>query len=125
MAVLMAKVARDHHPDVGILMNDPITGVGERQYEATDAIVSAVNVDVVGVNYRREASRDSLLGGITTSNYGRFPFGRTESSRIDCRKSSIFEQITGELVEPDVAGEFYPGVTDDHVWGTWRKPTFE
>lgn len=37
----------------------------------------------------------------------------------------VFEQITGELVEPDVVGEFYPGATDDHVWGTWRKPTFE
>ncbi len=29
------------HPAVGILTNDPITGVGERQFEATDAIVSA------------------------------------------------------------------------------------
>ena len=37
----------------------------------------------------------------------------------------VFEEITGELVDLDVVGEFYPGVTDDHVWGIWRKPTFE
>jgi hypothetical protein len=61
MAVLMAKVARDHHPDVGILTNDPITGVGERQFEATDAIVSAVDVDVVGVNYYPHTARTSLV----------------------------------------------------------------
>ncbi|WP_275540453.1 hypothetical protein [Rhizobium tubonense] len=36
------RVARNHHPDVGILTNDPIAGAGERQFEATDAIVSAV-----------------------------------------------------------------------------------
>jgi hypothetical protein len=35
----------------------------------------------------------------------------------------VFSEITGELVEPDVVAEFYPGVTDDHVWGHWRAPT--
>ncbi len=61
MAVTMTRVARDHHPDVGILTNDPITGVGDRQFEATDAIVSAVHVDVVGINYYPHTARTSLV----------------------------------------------------------------
>jgi Arc/MetJ-type ribon-helix-helix transcriptional regulator len=47
MAITMAKVARDHPTDD--LTNDPITGIGERQFKATDAIVSAIDVDVIGV----------------------------------------------------------------------------
>lgn len=35
----------------------------------------------------------------------------------------VFTEITGELVEPEAMAEFYPGVTEDHVWGLWRKPT--
>lgn len=61
MAITMARVARDHHPDVGILTNDPITGVGDRQFEATDAIVSAVHVDVIGINYYPHTARTSLV----------------------------------------------------------------
>ena len=49
MAITMAEVARDHRPAVGVLTNDPITGIGERQFKATDAIVSAIDVDVMGV----------------------------------------------------------------------------
>lgn len=60
MAITMARVARDHHPDVGILTNDPITGIGERQFEPTDAIVSVVAVDVVGVNYYPHTARTAL-----------------------------------------------------------------
>ncbi len=60
MAITMAKVARDYHPDVGILTNDPITGIGERQFEATDAIVGAIDVDVIGVNYYPHTARTSL-----------------------------------------------------------------
>lgn len=60
MAVTMARVARDHHPDVGVLTNDPITGVGERQFAATDAIVSAIKVDVIGVNYYPHTARTAL-----------------------------------------------------------------
>lgn len=37
----------------------------------------------------------------------------------------VFTDITGELVEPAAVAEFYPGVTDDHVWGLWRKPTLD
>ena len=60
MAITMARVARDHHPNIGILTNDPITGVGDRQFEATDAIVSAVDVDVIGVNYYPHTARTTL-----------------------------------------------------------------
>ncbi|MCZ0964254.1 glycosyl hydrolase 53 family protein [Paracoccus benzoatiresistens] len=60
MAIKMARVARDHHPSVSILTNDPITGIGERQFAATDAIVSAVDVDVVGVNYYPHTARTVL-----------------------------------------------------------------
>jgi hypothetical protein len=37
----------------------------------------------------------------------------------------VFTEITGELVKPAAMQEFYPGVTDDHVWGSWRTPTLE
>jgi hypothetical protein len=37
----------------------------------------------------------------------------------------VFTEVTGELVEPDVVAEFYPGLTDDYVWGLWRSPTLE
>lgn len=60
LAITMARAARDHHPDVGILTNDPITGVGERQFHATDAIVAAVHVDVIGVNYYPHTARTTL-----------------------------------------------------------------
>jgi hypothetical protein len=38
---------------------------------------------------------------------------------------AVFTEITGELVDPEMAAEFYPGVTEDHVWGLWRAPTLE
>lgn len=50
MAVTMARVARNHHPDVGIMTDASIIGVGERQF-AADAIIAAADVGVVGVNY--------------------------------------------------------------------------
>ncbi|MCB5203727.1 hypothetical protein LH464_14705 [Neorhizobium sp. T786] len=37
----------------------------------------------------------------------------------------VFEEITGELVDLEVVGKFYHGLTDDHVWGIWRLPTYE
>ena len=51
LAITMARVVKDNHPDARILTTDPITGVGERQFEATDALVSAGVGDVIGVNY--------------------------------------------------------------------------
>lgn len=56
----MTRVARDHHPDVGIVTNDPIAGIGQRQFEATDAIVLAVDVDVIGINYYPHTARTAL-----------------------------------------------------------------
>jgi hypothetical protein len=38
---------------------------------------------------------------------------------------AVFTEITGEIVEPNAVDDFYPGVTDDHVWGLWRAPTLE
>lgn len=61
MAITMARVARDHHPDVGVMTSDPITGIGNRQFEATDAVIEAVDVDVVGVNYYPHTARTSLV----------------------------------------------------------------
>ncbi len=60
MAVLMANVAKDHHPDVRVLTTDPITGVGERQFAATDKLVQADLVDVVGINYYPHTARTAL-----------------------------------------------------------------
>jgi len=61
LAVTMARVARDHHPMVQLLSTDPITGIGERQFAATDRLVAAGCVDVVGVNYYPHTARTSLL----------------------------------------------------------------
>lgn len=61
LAITMARVARDHHPVVKLLSTDPITGIGERQFAATDRLVTADCVDVVGVNYYPHTARTSLL----------------------------------------------------------------
>jgi hypothetical protein len=37
----------------------------------------------------------------------------------------IFTEVTGELVDRAIVSEFYPSVTNDHVWGLWRVPTLE
>jgi hypothetical protein len=60
LAVMMGRVARDLHPDVRILSTDPITGIGDRQFAATDTLVAAGLVDVVGVNYYPHTARTSL-----------------------------------------------------------------
>lgn len=60
LAMTMARVVRDHHPDVRLLSTDPITGIGERQFAATDALVAAGLVDVVGVNYYPHTARTAL-----------------------------------------------------------------
>jgi hypothetical protein len=38
---------------------------------------------------------------------------------------AVFTEITGELVDPEIVAEFYPAVTDEHVWGVWRAPTLD
>lgn len=57
LAITMARVARDHHPLVKLLSTDPITGVGEKQFAATDRLAEADCVDVVGVNYYPHTAR--------------------------------------------------------------------
>jgi hypothetical protein len=37
----------------------------------------------------------------------------------------VFTEITGELVDPGLVADFYPGVTEDYLWGYWRVPTFD
>lgn len=37
----------------------------------------------------------------------------------------VFNEVTGELVDVDEIGEFYPYADDDHVWATWRAPTID
>lgn len=61
LAMHLALVARDHHPDVRVLTTDPITGIGERQFAATDRLVGAGLVDMVGVNYYPHTARTSLF----------------------------------------------------------------
>lgn len=34
----------------------------------------------------------------------------------------VFDQITGELVDPSAVTDLYPGVTENHIWGLWRPP---
>ena len=72
LALEMARVARDHHPFVRVLSTDPITGIGERQFEATDAMVAAGVVDVVGVNYYPHTARTRLAKVLvkTARRYG-------------------------------------------------------
>ena len=65
LAILMARVTRDHHPDVRLLATDPLTGIGERQFAATDALMAAGVVDVVGVNYYPHNARTALAKVIT------------------------------------------------------------
>ncbi|UFN51659.1 arabinogalactan endo-1,4-beta-galactosidase (plasmid) [Roseomonas sp. OT10] len=60
LAVTLVQVAKDHHADVRVLTADPLNGVGERQFEATDALVAQGFVDMVGVNYYPHTARTSL-----------------------------------------------------------------
>jgi hypothetical protein len=61
LALTMVKVVKDQHPDVRVLSTDPLTGIGERQFLATDRMVAAGVVDVVGINYYPHTARTSLL----------------------------------------------------------------
>ena len=84
LAITMARVARDHHPLVRLLSTDPITGIGERQFAATDRLVSAGCVDVIGVNYYPHTARTSLLKVLlkTWKRYGK-PILLSETSWHD------------------------------------------
>jgi hypothetical protein len=51
------------------------------------------------------------------------PLARVLMTHAGC---AVFEAITGELVEPTIAGRFYPYVTAGSgalIWATWRRPS--
>jgi hypothetical protein len=53
------------------------------------------------------------------------PLGRVLMTHLGC---TVFEAVTGEVVEPSVAARFYPGVaaaTGTFIWATQRRPTHE
>lgn len=53
------------------------------------------------------------------------PLGRVLMTHLGC---TVFEAVTGEVVEPSVADRFYPGVvaaTGTLIWATRRRPTHE
>ncbi|MCR0983875.1 hypothetical protein [Roseomonas populi] len=50
------------------------------------------------------------------------PLDRVVMTHLGC---VVFEAITGELVEPEIAARFYPGVVPDAgalIWAAWRRP---
>lgn len=61
LARTLVHVARDNHPDVRVLSTDPLTGIGNKQFAATDRLVHEGLVDVVGVNYYPHTARTSLF----------------------------------------------------------------
>lgn len=84
LAITMARAARDHHPMVKLLSTDPITGIGEKQFAATDRLAEADCVDVVGVNYYPHTARTSLSKVLikTWKRYGK-PILLSETSWHD------------------------------------------
>jgi hypothetical protein len=68
---LMARVARDHHPDVRILANDPVTGIGERQFASLDALMAGEAIDIVGVNYYPHTAR-TVLSKVLVKTWKRY-----------------------------------------------------
>ncbi|GAA4164239.1 hypothetical protein GCM10023069_19040 [Shinella granuli] len=37
----------------------------------------------------------------------------------------VVADVTGELVEREEIADLYPGIADDHVWGSWRMPSLD
>ena len=122
MAVTMARVARDHHPDVRILTTDPITGIGERQFDCTDALVSAGFVDMVGVNYYPHSAR-TALSKVLLKTWRRYrkPVLVAETSWHDghrhhhrrypgFNKAAWFQHIADEVAAAEAAGAEIAGI---------------
>jgi beta-glucosidase/6-phospho-beta-glucosidase/beta-galactosidase len=133
LALIMVRVARDHHPDIRILSTDPITGIGERQFQATDRLVAAGVVDFVGVNYYPHTARTSLLKVLlkTWKRYGK-PILVSETSWHDGHpihhrrhpgysKGDWFRYMTAEIALAraqgvEVAGLCWYPVVDCPPW---------
>ena len=122
MAMTMARVAKDHHPDVRILTTDPITGIGERQFEATDALVGTGLVDLVGVNYYPHTARTRLHKVLLKAwrRYGK-PLLVAETSWHDghpqhhrrhpgFNKATWFGHVMGEVALAEARGAEVVGV---------------
>ncbi len=136
LALTMVRVARDHHPDVRVLSTDPITGIGERQFAATDALVGAGVVDVVGVNYYPHTARTALRKVLlkTWRRYGK-PILVSETSWHDghpvhhrrhpgFNKADWFCHVSAELAAAEAQGVevvglcWYPVVD----CSPWQRP---
>lgn len=122
MALTMARVAKDHHPDVRILTTDPITGIGLRQFECTDTLVAAGIVDVVGVNYYPHTARTALRKVLlkTWRRYGK-PVLVAETSWHDGHpqqrrrhpgfsKARWLHHIVAEVAHAEAAGAEVAGI---------------
>jgi hypothetical protein len=122
LAITLVRVARDHHPDVRVLSTDPITGVGERQYAATDRLVAAGMVDVIGLNYYPHTARTALSKalGKTWRRYGK-PLLVSETSWHDGHrehhrrhpgfdKGAWLRHIEGEVAEAEAKGAEIAGI---------------
>ena len=138
LAITMARVAKDHHPDVRILSTDPITGIGERQFAATDALVAAGLVDVVGVNYYPHTARTPLRKVLAkvARRYG-LPIMVAETSWHDghprhhgrhpgWNKADWLRHILGEVAAAEERGAIITGIcwypfVDCPPWGRPRS----
>ncbi|NGP17099.1 glycosyl hydrolase 53 family protein [Devosia aurantiaca] len=122
LAITMARVAKDHHPDVRVLSTDPITGIGERQFAATDRLVQAGLVDVVGVNYYPHTARTSLLKVLlkTWRRYGK-PILLAETSWHDghrihhqrhpgFNKAAWLHHVQAQVAEAEAKGVEMAGI---------------
>lgn len=69
----MIRVLKDNHPDVRVLITDPINGFGEHEYAAADALTSSGLVDWVGVNtYPHTIKNGECLPDILTATWKRY-----------------------------------------------------
>ncbi len=122
LAITMSRVLKDHHPDVRVLSTDPITGIGERQFAATDKLVAAGHVDVVGVNYYPHTARTVLSKVLvkTARRYG-LPIMVAETSWHDghphhwrrhpgWRKGDWIRHILNEVAIAEARGADVVGV---------------
>ncbi|WP_152046296.1 glycoside hydrolase family protein [Aureimonas psammosilenae] len=90
LAVTMIRVAKDHHPDIRVLTCDPLNGIGERQFAATDALVATGLVDMVGVNYYPHTARTVLSKVLVkTARRYRLPILVAETSWHDGHREQM------------------------------------
>lgn len=138
LAITMARVAKDHHPDVRVLATDPITGIGDRQFQAMDMLVAAGLVDVIGVNYYPHNARTSLSQVLTkvarryrkpimvaeTSWHDGHPAhhrGRPGWRKGDWLRYVLDEVTTAEAKGADITGVCWYPIVDSPPWNRPRS----